>query len=51
MSASLPAASGETLVASVSLFHLGTLRNDQSMVTYRRGAGSVIEVPLHSLTM
>ncbi len=36
----------ETLVRSVSLFNLGTLVNDQSSLTMRRGMGTRIEVPV-----
>jgi len=36
----------ETLVESVSLFNLGTLINDQSSLTLRRGMGTRIEVPV-----
>jgi N-acyl homoserine lactone hydrolase len=35
-----------TLVVSVSLFNLGTLINDQSSLTYRRGAGTKVEIPV-----
>jgi N-acyl homoserine lactone hydrolase len=36
----------DTLVASVSLFNLGTLVNDQSSLTYRQGAGTKVEIPV-----
>jgi N-acyl homoserine lactone hydrolase len=36
----------QTLVVSVSLFNLGTLINDQSSLTYRRGAGTKVEIPV-----
>jgi N-acyl homoserine lactone hydrolase len=36
----------ETLVASVSLFNVGTLQNDQSILTYRAGAGQIVHVPV-----
>ncbi len=36
----------ETLVESVSLFHFGTLVNDQSALTYRRGIGKRVEIPV-----
>lgn len=36
----------DTLVESVALFNLGTLVNDQSSLTYRRGAGTRVEVPV-----
>src|SRR5258708_9567100 len=36
----------ETLVKSVSLFNLGTLINDQSSLTMRRGMGTQVEVPV-----
>jgi N-acyl homoserine lactone hydrolase len=35
-----------THVVSVSLFNLGTLINDQSSLTYRRGAGTMVEIPV-----
>lgn len=35
-----------TLVQSVSLFNLGTLISDQSSLTYRRGVGTKVEIPL-----
>ena len=38
----------DTLVASVALFNLGTLVNDQSALTYRRGIGTKVEVPVTS---
>jgi len=41
-----PAPSNETLVTSVSLFNLGTLINDQSSLTYRRGMGTKVEIPV-----
>lgn len=40
------AAPAETLVASVSLFHFGTLVNDQSALTYRQGVGTKVEIPV-----
>ncbi|HEY2021293.1 N-acyl homoserine lactonase family protein [Paraburkholderia sp.] len=36
----------ETLVKSVSLFNLGTLINDQSSLTLRRGMGTRVEIPV-----
>jgi N-acyl homoserine lactone hydrolase len=36
----------ETLVASISLFNVGTLRLDQSVLTYRRGLGTPVDVPV-----
>lgn len=36
----------DTLVASVSLFNLGTLVNDRSSLTYRRGIGERVEIPV-----
>jgi N-acyl homoserine lactone hydrolase len=36
----------ETLVKSVALFNLGTLINDQSSLTMRRGMGTRVEVPV-----
>jgi glyoxylase-like metal-dependent hydrolase (beta-lactamase superfamily II) len=36
----------ETLVASVSLFNVGTLQNDQAILTYRRGAGTTVHIPV-----
>lgn len=36
----------ETAVLGVSLFHLGTLRNDRAMLMYRQGAGVEVEVPI-----
>jgi len=36
----------ETLVTSVSLFNLGTLKSDQSMLTYRQGVGTSVEIPV-----
>jgi N-acyl homoserine lactone hydrolase len=38
--------SADTSVRSVSLFHLGTLRNDQAMMVYRVGAGNTVEIPV-----
>src|SRR5260221_7522394 len=38
----------DTMVASVALFNLGTLVNDQSALTYRRGIGTKVEVPVTS---
>jgi glyoxylase-like metal-dependent hydrolase (beta-lactamase superfamily II) len=38
--------SGETHVAGVSLFNLGTLLNDRSMMVYRRDPGEIVEVPV-----
>jgi N-acyl homoserine lactone hydrolase len=35
-----------TLVKSVALFNLGTLINDQSSLTMRRGMGTRVEVPV-----
>ncbi len=35
-----------TLVQSVALFNLGTLVNDQSSLTYRRGVGTRVEIPV-----
>jgi N-acyl homoserine lactone hydrolase len=35
-----------TLVQSVSLFNLGTLISDQSSLTYRRGVGTKVEIPV-----
>jgi N-acyl homoserine lactone hydrolase len=43
--ASLSGATG-TLVKSVALFNLGTLINDQSSLTLRRGMGKRVEVPV-----
>jgi len=36
----------DTLVTSVSMFHLGTLMSDQSMLTYRQGVGKPVEIPV-----
>jgi len=36
----------ETLVESVSLFHLGTLFNERSMMVYRKGFGETLEIPV-----
>src|ERR1700726_4078905 len=36
----------KTLVRSVSLFNLGTLINDQSSLTLRRGMGTRVEIPV-----
>ncbi len=44
LAARLPAE--PTLVTSVSLFHLGTLINDQSALTYRRGVGTKVKIPV-----
>ena len=38
--------SEDTLVKSVTLFHFGTLVNDQSMLTYRRGLGTPVKIPV-----
>jgi len=35
-----------TLVVSVSLFHFGTLMSDQSTMTFRRGMGTKVEIPV-----
>lgn len=40
------AAPAPTQIVSVSLFNLGTLVNDQSSLTYRRGVGQKVEVPV-----
>jgi N-acyl homoserine lactone hydrolase len=36
----------DTLVASVSLFNLGTLVNDKSSMIYRQGMGEKVEIPV-----
>jgi N-acyl homoserine lactone hydrolase len=41
-----PPTAEPTLVRSVSLFHLGTLYNERSMMTYRKGFGETVEVPV-----
>lgn len=38
--------SADTLVDSVTLFHFGTLVMDQSMMTYRRGLGTQVNIPV-----
>ena len=36
----------DTMVVSVSLFHFGTLISDQSTMTFRRGMGTKVEIPV-----
>ncbi|WP_165498148.1 N-acyl homoserine lactonase family protein [Siculibacillus lacustris] len=36
----------DTLVIGVTLFHLGSLYNDQSTMTFRRGMGTRVEIPV-----